>query len=250
MDDMIFDVVAGKVEEFVAPLGFETKENGCFVKENVAFRVAYNSGNKTFNLILEETEGEEKAESVISTWLFDEDHRRKDAEVIGEDFSDCIRAKLGIAKEVNVADAGDIALPTARAAKDAAPNIEQFTQRFLAVYPQYKDAYKENVAQYGAFMPIEFYRVNGVEKMKELASEGNKKHITKMLDMLNEFYCQGDRQVGDTIMAIFFGGAFGDDKALYDSIAEYIAEYPYLKSASAEVVKVASKNKKFRAIFN
>ena len=248
MDDMIFDVVAGKVEEFVAPLGFETKENGCFKKENIAFRVAYNSNSKTFNLILEETEGEEKTESTVSSWLFTEEHRRKDAEVIGEDFADCIRAKLGIAKSVNVADVSAVSLP--RASKDAAPNIEQFTQRFLAVYPQYKDDYKENVAKYGAFLPVEFYRTRGAEKMKEIAAEGNKKHITKMMEMLNEFYCQGDRQVGDTIMTLFFGGAFYDNKELFDSTLQYMEDYPFLKSAAVEMVKVASKNKKLRALFN
>ncbi len=243
MDAINFEVVLGKVREYVAPLGFEEKENSCFAKEDLCFTVVYDEASKTFNLLCKEGEDEKK----ISAWLFDESHRKKDAEVIGEDFCDCIRSKLGIKKE-RPATTADIALPKS-GKKDGAMTMDQFTQRFLAVYPQYKDDYKENVAANGGFLPVEFYRTRGAEKLRELAEGGNKKQLDKMLSMLNEFYCQGDRQVSDTVMALFFGGAFCKNKELFNSVVENMADYPFLKSGAVEIVNVAAKNKKFQAIF-
>ena len=71
-----------------------------------------------------------------------------------------------------------------------------------------------------------------------------------MLSMLNEFYCQGDRQVSDLIMAVFFGGTFCEDSALFDSVCESMGEYPFLRGGAKEIVPVAQKNKKFKALFN
>ena len=248
MDDMIFEVVAAKVREFAEPLCFEEKD-GCFKKDNMIFCINYDETSKTFALLCKESDGETESESKLSVWLFDETHRKKDAETIGEDFADCIRKKLGIAKERPAAGA-DVSLPIRAAKKDGALGMEQFTQRFLAIYPQFKDDYKANVSEYGSFMPIDFYGLRAREKFKEVASGNNKKQLDKMLAMLNEFYCEGDRQVADLIMSLFFGGTFFDDKDLFASVLESMGDYPYLKSGAIEVVAVASKNKKFKALYN
>lgn len=249
MDDMIFEIVAGKVRENIEELGLR-EEDGCFLKDDISFAVKYDENAKTFNLVCKEKNEDGESESNLSVWLFDENHRKKDAETIGEDFSDCIRKKLGITKSRPVAAAADVALPSSKSKKDGALTMEQFTQRFLAVYPQYKDDYKENMAVWGSFMPVEFYRTRGAEKLRELAQSGNKKQLDKMFSMLNEFYCQGDRVVADTIMALFFGGAFYNDKELFNTVAGAMEEYPFLKSGATEIVAVAAKNKKFKALFN
>ncbi|MBQ5810218.1 MAG: hypothetical protein IIW23_01405, partial [Clostridia bacterium] len=87
MDDMIFEVVAAKVREFAEPLGFEEKD-GCFKKDNMIFCINYDETSKTFALLCKESDGETESESKLSVWLFDETHRKKDAETIGEDFAD------------------------------------------------------------------------------------------------------------------------------------------------------------------
>ena len=166
--EIVTDIVKPVIEEMGLTL-WDVR----FEKEGAAFLIAYDESAKTFNLkSLEKGEDGETATN-LSVWLFDETHRKKDAETIGEDFSDIIRAKLGIAKERAATNAAEVALPT-RVKKDGALSMDQFTQRFLAVYPQYKDDYKENVAANGSFMPIEFYRYRGAQKLREVAASGNK----------------------------------------------------------------------------
>lgn len=247
MDNTFFELIASKVEEYVKPLGFETAEPGCFKKEDMTLSVRYDEARKSFVLGCTEPEAEEK---LLSVWLFDETHRKKDAETIADDFCDCIREKLGIEKEKSVASAANVALPVRAKKEGDSLSMEQFVQRFLSVYPQYKDEYKNNVAAYGEFMPIDFFKKCGAEKLRELAKGGASKQLDKMLSVLNEFYCQGDRAVGDTIMTVFFGGAFYNDVPLFKSIIECFDDYPFLKTAAQEIVPVAAKNKKFKALFN
>ena len=194
-------------------------------------------------------EGGEASDSVLSAWLFDDTHRERDAVVIAEDFCDEARKKLGIARK-NPVTAGKIDLPekSERRAGDAL-SMQGFAQRFLACYPQYKDAYRDNIADYGDFMYFDFFKRYGVEKLREVASSGSSKQIDKMLDLLNEFYCQGDKEVGDVIAACIFAGAFYNDTEGFAEFCEkgnYFENYPFLKTAAAEAIKLASKNKKLQ----
>ena len=111
MDDMYFEAVAAKVREIAVPKGFEETEKGCFKKDSLAFVVEYDEGAKTFILKSREAGEDGEAVSNLSAWLFDETHRKKDAETIGEDFGDIVRSKLGIAKEKAAASAAEVALP-------------------------------------------------------------------------------------------------------------------------------------------
>ena len=148
---------------------------------------------------------------------------------------------------------GAIRLPnnTFKAAAGTEPGIEAFAQKFLAMFPQYKDSYKEMVAKYGDFLYVEFFKRYGVEKMQELMADEtkNKRQLTKYWNMLGDMHYEGELVVGDLICVVILTGAFGKDPAKFDAAADkYLAEYPFLKASAKASVHDYKNNKKLRNI--
>ena len=136
-----------------------------------------------------------------------------------------------------------------KAEAGAEPNIEAFTQKFLAMFPQYKETYKAEVAKYGEFLYVDFFKKYGIEKMNELLADEskNKKQLAKYWKMLGEMHYEGDSNVGDLICTVIIGGSFFNDPAKFNEIAEkYLEDFPFLKAASKAAVINFKKNKKLR----
>ena len=196
-------------------------------------------------------DGEESQSKVLSAWYFDEaSHGANDIKCVADDFVSAVAKDNGI-RIVVAADETfkEIELPK-KAEEGAEPNIEAFTQKFLAVFPQYKDNYKEMMAKYGSFLYVEFYKTYGVEKMRELAADesANKKQLQKYFKMLGEMHYEGDSSVGDVICTVILGGSFYDNVEGFNEIADkYLEDFPFLKTAARASVMGFKKNKKLRA---
>lgn len=218
-----------------------------YLNDKKAVRVAYEEDRKMFTLnIADIVEGEGVDFREVSGWLFDESHGSRDAAVIAEDFASIIKEELGIAP-VRAAVRRDVALPSKNAA-GTTPGVEAFAKRFMDIFPQYKEVYKEDVAKYGEFLYDDFFSKTAAVKLRELTTkEGfNKKHITKLFSLLNEMFAEGDKKVSDTIMFTIIGGAFGGDVELFDSMKEYYADCPYIRQNGRTMVVTIAGNKKYR----
>ena len=232
--------------------GYSTKdlELGCYRGESKNYRVSYNEAKKLFSVEVSNVDAD--TYTILSTWYFDEnDHGAKDTVCIGEDFLEAIAKDAGI-KVVKTADGKtlDIAMPE-KAALGTEPGIEAFTQKFLAMFPQYKDAYKESVVKYGDFLFVDFYKKYGIEKMKELMADevANKKQLTKYWTMLGDMHYEGELIVADLICSVILAGTFGNDPQKYDSAAEkYLVNHPFLKAAGKASVYDYKHNKKLRKL--
>lgn len=244
----VTDVLA----EFMNENGFSSKgqELGCFKGEYKIYRVSYDEAKKTFAVEVCPVESENY--TLLSTWFFDEaDHGARDTACIGEDFLEAIAKDAGITV-VKIADGTtkEIAMPE-KAALGTEPGIEAFTQKFLAMFPQYKDAYKESVAKYGDFLYVNFYKKYGIEKMQELMADeaANKKQLTKYWNMLGDMHYEGELAVADVICSVIIAGSFGKEPQRFDEIADkYLADYPFLKASAKASVNDYKNNKKLRKI--
>ncbi|MBQ1183734.1 MAG: hypothetical protein IIX60_04735 [Clostridia bacterium] len=244
--------VAQVLFDFMKENGFDAdSENiGVFKNEFKTYRISYDDNKKLFSV--EVCPADTESYTTLSTWYFDEaDHGPKDTECIGEDFLEAIAKDAGV-KLIKKSDgtATEVAMPE-KAAAGTEPGIEAFTQKFLAMFPQYKDAYKETVAKYGDFLYVNFYKKYGVEKMLELMSNeaGNKKQLTKYWNMLGDMHYEGELVVADLICSVILAGSFGKEPEKFDEIADkYLAEYPFLKASAKASVHDYKSNKKLRKV--
>ena len=252
MDIKYTNEIIKSITPFLTENGF-VLDGASFKKDSRAFSVKYEDAKKEFVLSAADIaeDGELGASAVLSTWFFDEaDHGANDTKCIADDFTEVIAASIGVKLATAAINSQEVAMPEKNVA-GTEPGIEAFTQKFLAMFPQYKDAYKAMVAKYNDFLYIEFYKTYGIEKMKELMANeaANKKAIAKYFTMLGDMQYEGELILGDIICSVILAGAFGNDPAAFEAAAEkYLADYPFLRSAGRAAVKNYKSNKKLRAI--
>lgn len=244
----ITDVLA----PFMKENGFAQDEEhlGVFKGEAKTYTLKYDEEKKLYSVSVNANDSETSTE--LSSWYFDEsDHGAKDTVCIGEDFLAAVAKDAGVktVKSVN-GTVTDVAMPE-KAALGEEPNIEAFTQKFLAMFPQYKESYKAMVSKYGSFLYVEFFRQYGIEKMRELMANeiANKKQLVKYWKMLGDMHYEGELAVAEIICSVILAGTFGNDPAAFDSAAEkYLADYPFLKAAGRASVADYKHNRKLRAV--
>lgn len=243
------------VNQFFNSNGFssEGQDTGFYKGENKVYKVAYNADSKLFTLssaaiIADEADADMK---VISSWLFDENnHGSKDIQCIADDFMGVVAKAEGIRLSTASADTSNINLPEkSKGGED--PGIEAFTGKFLALFPQYKDTYKEMMAIYGDFLYVDFFKTYGIGKLCELMADENKnkKQLKKYCDMMGDMHYEGQSEVGDLICAVIIAGSFKGDTNKYSEFAgKYFADYPFLKSAGLAAVNNYKTDKKLREV--
>ncbi len=253
MDIKYIKEVTSAMHDFMKAHNFVADhENSAFKGEGKVYKVSYDEQRKTFSIAVLSIgeDGDEGESKVISSWYFDqENHGNNDINCIADDFVSAVAKDNGI-KLVSSSENGlqEIALPQ-KAEAGAEPNIEAFTQKFLAMFPQYKDSYRAMMAKYGSFLYVEFYKTYGIGKMKELIENeaGNKKQLQKYFKMLGEMHYEGDSNVADVICTVILAGSFYNDVAAFDAAAtKYLEDFPFLKTAARAAVVNFKKNKKLR----
>lgn len=249
MEKKYFNEIAAFMSKTIAAYGFSAVEDSDFTYKGdlKAFHIVYDE-NKQFCLqIADVNEGEIGAYTNKAAWLFDENHSAKDTLVIAEDFEETILKELGVQRKVTRAGS-EISLPGKTAAGQA-PNIEGFTQKMLAVFPEFKDAYKEELAKNGEYLYVDFLIKTFVPKFREVIAVGNKKQISKIMDMLGKMYYEGDTTVSNVVVGVIIAGTFKDDTEAFIRAAESLDNYPYLRSAGLQILQCVKKNKKYAELF-
>ncbi len=180
-----------------------------FTNSKKAFRINYNAEKHIFELDVANLEGGEAEFYNISNYLFDETSDERDARSVGGDFLDSLNNDLGIQRSVALRRK-DISLPS-KASADATPGIEAFASRFLTLFPAYKDVYKDSVAQYNGFLPDHFFSKNAAPLLADVMANGETKQFVKLVNMLDEYYVDGDNEVQSTITYSIMGEMFRAD---------------------------------------
>lgn len=221
-------------------------EDCVFVNSNYAFRIVYDENRHVFNLDMSKlVEGGEAEFYNVSSYLFDDSSTERDARSVGGDFLDCLNNELGILRSASLRR-NDVSLPS-KAAADSTPGVEAFANRFLTLFPAYKDKYKDDVAKYNGFMYDNFFSTVGTEVLKKVIESGDKKQFAKMVNMLDDFYVEGDNDVQSTIMYSIIGESFRNNGEQYEKFKAMCTEAKIgthlLPSADCMMKYVINKNK-------
>lgn len=244
MNTSAYQIILGEISPLLTEKGYAAQPEGeltRFVGENKAVLVVFDEEKKLFELrSCGVAEGEPDGEwQTLSSWLFADDATEKDARSIGRDFSDSLLEELGIKPTVNKSK---IAMPSKSAGGDT-PTPEALVQRFLALAPQYKVAYREHVAANDTCYYVEFLEATATPHMRKLLEENNKKQLEKMIDMLNEIYCSGTKEATALVSVVFLGESIGSSEELRDVALSYMGEYRYLEIAVRNMFRKMKKQK-------
>ena len=245
MDIAVFKKITDGCAELLGNNGFKNGEStGEFIKDNTKFTVKFIEESKM--MVLEYTENleMESEPAVLSSWLYE--GNAGDVAVITEDFCEQIGVKLGIAKPSASVIPQNVAMPTKKAKGDE-QDIESLTQKMLAIFPAFKDDYKENVSKYKSFLYVDFYKKTILVKMREWTDDygANKRNLDKVFKALAEVYYNCDKATADLICGLIVAGTFYDRAELLEGCVAPLTEFPVFATACKEATAAAAKNKKF-----
>ena len=178
----------------------------------------------------------------LSTYLFEDETYLKDATCAGLDFADTIRTKCGYKRNTRQIT-GTIAVPKG---KSEGNNIDTYTGKILAVYPEHKQDYQAHMAKYGKFLYVDFYATIIAPTVKKVFESGAKKQISKIVEVLDEMYCKGDKICGDIAVGIVLCGAADFDPQMAENIKTALQDHKYLKNAFSSYFDLSLKSPKVK----
>lgn len=246
LTDKIYSIILAELQPVIDEKGF-TEKDGVFANAEGAFKIEHDEEKKLLKLYFAPVEdGEIKEYKEASGFLFEDEENERDAASAGMDFADTLKILVGIKK--GRYQTGNIAIPKASGSKT--PSIDDLTAKILTIYPEFKPAYQEHVAKYNSFLYIDFYKEFIVPKAREVMAKGNKKQVDKLMSLLSDMYCDGDRSVGNVVVGVILTGASEFDREKANAILEALNEYKFLKTAFQYYFDMAVKNKKVRQMFS
>lgn len=236
------------LEPRVQPLGFSRvkadDEAAVYYKgEKGLFRFKY---EKESNIIVLECSYEDKGDSTeyetISKSLFalaDADER--DCRSAANEFAYELEPLFKTNKKK---DLDKIKMPKAVSRSKAkngviSYDVDSLANRFGTLYPEYKDAIKQNISDYGEFLPETFFMEVGTPKVLDVIKNGNEQERKKLFKMLGDVYEDGTNEVQDVIGVTILGEMKNDPDML--AVADkYMTEY--MAGPVHEINKITAKN--------
>ena len=240
MEQKVFDLIAGRTGEALAPQGFQKAgvsaaegvgTTALLTGENLAYSVFFDEKKKQFELRTcpMTDEGPDENWKVISRWLFDPEpgtSGMSEAESIANDFIETIEGPKRIA-----------AVQTAKKRRKGDENNADplfFFNRLVGVFPDLRAEIAEERAWYGLVRGVTFAREHVLPKMDALLAGGNPDKLRKLCEVLGDMYVAGDMDVRSLITIVLLNGMRDQD-----GVKEKMA--PQFRKELAEAHKAALK---------
>ena len=240
------EILLGRLKPILDSQKFvrQDSEDCVFVNKECAFRIRYDGDKHVY--LLEKADLKEDGPSDfygLSSYLFDDQSTEADAKSVGNDFFDTLNNELGLVRSVAM-NKRDVPLP-GKTKGDATPGAETFCNRFLTLFPAYKETYKDEVARYGGFLVDHFFSHTAAVVLREAVEHRDLKALNKMVGMLDQYYVDGDYEVQSTITYSIIGEAFRDKPELFDTFLDLIGtEYKYIRQPAINMMNFVIKKGK------
>ena len=117
-------------------------------------------------------------------------------------------------------------------------DVDSLANRFGALYPEFKDEIKMNIAKYGEFLPETFFLEHGNAKVLDVIKNGTDAEQKRLFKMLGEIYEDGTNEVQD-IIGVTILGEMKNDKEMMAVADKYMTEY--MAGPVHEVNKITAK---------
>ena len=217
-----------------------------YTSDKGLFRVVY--AVKTNIMSLEcsyEDKGADTAYETISKSLFELDAAdEKECRSFANEVSDEIHSLFSFRKKV---DLDKIKMPKAVSRSKAkngviSYDVDSLANRFGVLFPDLKEAVKQNIADYGEFLPETFFKETGTPRVLDVIKNGNEAERKKLFKMLNEVYEDGTNEVQD-IIGVTILGEMKNDPAMMEVADRYMTDY--LSAPVHEINKITAKKNRF-----
>ena len=117
-------------------------------------------------------------------------------------------------------------------------DVDSLANRFGALYPEYKDEIKMNIAKYGEFLPETFFIEHGNEKVLDIIKNGTDAEQKRLFKMLGEIFEDGTNEDQD-IIGVTILGEMKNDKEMMAVADKYMTEY--MAGPVHEINKITAK---------
>lgn len=245
----VFKIVEKNLDDINTELGFAVKSSDndslVFSGDKGVYRLVFDSSNSIMSFeCAYDTEAQEPEFNTLSRSLFDPvTYNEKDAKSLSNEIRDELTSLFMARKKVNL---DKVKMPKAVSRTKAKNGIisydtDSLANRFGTLYPDMKDAVKENIAKYGEFLPETFFTEIGTERVMDVIANGGEAEVKKLFKMLNEVYEDGTNEVQD-IIGVTILGEMKNDPKLMEVADKYMSEY--MSGPVHEINKITSKKNK------
>ena len=199
----------------------------------LAFECAYeDNGNETeYNTI---------ARNLLDLNECDE----KEAKSIANDMIDEVERMFKVKKKV---DLDKVKMPKSVSRTKAkngtiSYDVDSLANRFGALYPEFKNIIKQNVVDYGEFLPETFFLEYGNEKVLGIIKNGSEAEKKRLFKMLGEIFEDGTNE-GQDVIGVTILGEMKNDPEMMAVADKYMSEY--MAGPVHEINKITAKNNRY-----
>lgn len=242
----VFRLIEKQLEKTNTELGFSkasSEESSIsFSGDKGIYRIVYDAQTSIMAFECAYDNSDEAQFNTISRSLFDaETYDERDAKSLANEINDEITSLFNVKKQVNL---DKVKMPKAVSRTKAKNGIvsydtDSLANRFGTLYPDMKDAIKENIAKYGEFLPETFFMEVGTARVMDIIANGSDADCKKLFRMLNEIYEDGINEVQD-IIGVTILGEMKNDPKLMETADKYMSDY--MSGPVHEINKITKKN--------
>lgn len=173
--------------------------------------------------------------SLLELDEFDE----RDLSYIFDEFTESILKVYSSKRELR----GDVKMPTPVSKSKAKNGLQSYDavtlgSKISGMYPELKDEYKANIAEYGEFLAEEFFTTHGNKFILETIRENDKQRMRKLFNILNEIYDDGTNDTQSLVGVTILGTILSENKDLLPNAEAYFGDT--MREPVIEIVKYLS----------
>ena len=242
----VFRLIEKQLEKTNTELGFSkagSEENSInFSGDKGIYRIVYDAQTSIMAFECAYDNSDDAQFNTISRSLFDaETYDERDAKSLANEINDEITSLFNVKKQMNL---DKVKMPKAVSRTKAKNGIvsydtDSLANRFGTLYPDMKEAIKENIAKYGEFLPETFFIEVGTARVMDIIANGSDADCKKLFRMLNEIYEDGINEVQD-IIGVTILGEMKNDPKLMETADKYMSDY--MSGPVHEINKITKKN--------
>ncbi len=244
-----YRLIEKNLENTVKELGFSklkgNDENLTYKGNKGLFRVCHNAETNILSLECTAENSDEAEFQTVSKTLFDLSVvDEKDCRSASNEIADEITSIFASRKKVDI---DKIKMPKAVSRSKAkngtiSYDTDSLANRFGVLYPEFKDAIKQNISDYGEFLPETFFTEIGTPKVLDVIKNGTEAEQKKLFKMLGEVYEDGTNEVQD-IIGVTILGEMKNDPQMMAVADKYMTEY--MAGPVHEINKITAKNNRW-----
>ncbi len=121
-------------------------------------------------------------------------------------------------------------------------DVDSLANRFAVLFPEMKNEIKQNIADYGEFLPETFFTEHGNARVLDVIKNGSEAEQKKLFKMLGEIYEDGTNEVQDVI-GVTILGEMKNDPEMMEVADKYMTEY--MSGPVHEINKLTAKSNRF-----